>query len=155
MFTNEEKCSKIFVNFRAITFILLSLISGISVCCFLFTEKVFYAIFILCIFVTSLASYFIVNLNKRTIKTKSIFASIFIVSFCLGWFLCSVQISNFNHANLGNKTQNVTATVTHVEDIQDGKKLVLNQVAMTGVGKVDYAIELKVYGEKEQGSRHI
>ncbi|MBR1983934.1 MAG: ComEC/Rec2 family competence protein, partial [Clostridia bacterium] len=147
MFTNDENVRKTFVNFRLITFIVLSLILGISVSYFMLMGKTFYAVFFAVLFVTALLLYFAINFSRSVLKIKVIFSSIFIFAFILGAFLFDVRVSNFNKANLGFKTQNVTATVKYAEDIINGQKLDLSDVALTGIGKLDYNVELRVYGD--------
>ena len=147
MFTNEENGRKNFVNFRLITFIALSICLGVSVSYFILMGKVFYAIFFTLLFVTAIGLYFAINLSLKNIKIKAIFSFIFIFTFVFGALLFDIQVSNFDKANLGYKTQNVTATVKYVEDINNGQKLDLTDVAVSGIGKLDYGVELRVYGD--------
>ena len=149
MFTNEENTSKKFINFRLITFILLSVVTGILVSYFMLTEKPFYAIFMGILFFVSLVLYLIVNLDKKRLKTKLIFILVFVISFSLGGVLFNGQVNDYSRANLNFKTQDVTATVDYVEETTTGVKLHLSKVAVKGVGKLDYGIELRVYGYQE------
>lgn len=149
MFTNDENVSKTFVNFRLITFIVLSLILGISVSYFMLMGKTFYAVFFAVLFVTALLLYFAINFSKNVLKIKVTFSTIFIFAFIVGFILFNLQVTNYSDAGLGYKTQNVTATVNYVEEISNGQKLDLTDVAISGIGKLEYNMELRVYGEGE------
>ncbi len=149
MFTNEENANKTFINFRFVTFICVSLILGIFVSYFILIEKSFYAVFFAVCFFVSIVLYLTLNITKTKLKIRAVFSIIFTVCFTVGALLFDVNVNNFDKAGLGYKTQNVTATVKYTENIINGQKLDLNNVAVKGIGRLDYGIELRVYGETE------
>ncbi len=148
MFTNDENDKKIFVNFRLILFIALSLAVGIAFSYFLLIEKIVLAVGFCVVFVVLCVWYFAFNIKRSVIVLKLIFCAVFAIFFLIGAISFNRQITDYNNAELGNGYYNVTATVSKTETIENGVVLQLKNVRLKGDKSTDYNVELRVYGEE-------
>ncbi len=142
-----KKLNKIF-NFRPLLIIAISLIFGILSAYFFVLGNIFFAI-------CSVVAFLIVSVlsllfsDKMSLKSALSFGCIFLAFFLIGNGLFSLNIKNYQDADLDNHYFTVEGKIKEFSEIDEGYKIILTDVTLYGIerGKTDYNIALYSYGE--------
>lgn len=139
------------VNFRLSVLIALSLCVGIFSVYLSFCKNYFLLILTICLFVCALSLYVFLPLkfNKDGLKSRIIFALVFIVCFIIGFSNVYIKTQNYVNANLNDRIYTVSGRVTKVNENDYGNSYLVSDVELKGKvnGKIRYSILLYVDGE--------
>ena len=130
-------------NLRLSLFVVVSLILGISISYFTFMGSVIINIIFSSIFVFGIAVYLI--FSRKNIIKALFFSVLFILTLLIGFFSLSSDVKSYQNANLNNHYYQISGRVKEVYNTESGNKLILDDVELLGVGRLNYKVSLYVY----------
>ncbi len=141
------KNKKLF-NLRPFVFIGVGIMLGIISAYFFYFQKVFLGIVFLIAFIGLNLLIFINKTEEFNNKSKAIICLITFLFFVLSGTLFYQSVYKYDNANLDNHYFTVKAKIVHLEEVDLGKKLVLNNISVNGVikGNLEYKSYLYVSG---------
>ncbi len=142
---------KQFVNLRLAFFVAISLCLGIGFIGALKLYSITSGVIVGACFIVILVVFICLFLSRIGVKTTITFALIFLLFFSLGTVLTSVQINNYEKANLNAHSYKITAKVEEVSPTDLGSRLILSNAYVEGdfKGELNYKISLYVNGESD------
>ena len=138
-------------NLRPILFIAISLCCGISTAYFFERKNLLFSIVFCAGFVVSLALFFFVFTPKGNKKPNGVLSIIFALFFAIGVAGFSIQLNQYNDANLDGHYYEVTGKVVDCNVTDVGASIVVSDAYINGnrVGKIKYNISVIVYGKTD------
>ena len=139
------------MNFRPITFCAASIIFGIVAANF-FATKVYYAAYIvIAVAFLCIVSFLLLTVKSKTFKRNLIFSIIFALVFSLGAVLYTVNLKDYENADLSSPTVSVTGRITEERSTENGKRFTVGNAILDGIykGNLYYKICVYVNGDTE------
>lgn len=141
------------INFRPLIYFALSLCSGIVAAYAFVLGKIVLGVVSVAVFIgicTALCLFYRGDGERKAVaKRKKIYIAVAVLLSAIGALNTTIAITDYDNADLGTKTFNITAKITEIKPVDGGYATLLSDVNVKGSasGKTDYKISLYVFGE--------